>query len=76
MKEKLNKLVDNNTSVEVIHHAGDIRGCIFGYISRYGTGTKYIVRNTEDSGCSIIFADDNVTKLVSASEHHTVIYIS
>ena len=74
MKERLDK-ISNLCSVEVIAHAGNIRACVFGTLTPYSQNGKYIVHSAVGAN-SIIFTDDDVTKIVNHTQHHKVIYIS
>ena len=74
MKERLDK-ISNLCSVEVIAHAGNIRACVFGTLTPYSQNGKYIIHSDVGSN-SIIFSNDNVTKIVDATQYHKIIYIS
>ena len=71
--EALQQLI--GTSVEVLHHGGNIRTCMFGLLEYDPQGSWYTVRPKTDSGSSIRFSAENVSKF-TPSKFHTLIYIS
>jgi hypothetical protein len=71
----IQEIVSSQMSAEVILHAGNARACIFGKVTDYGDGCKFIIVPQPDSPNSIIFTIENIKK-ITANQHHAVIYIN
>jgi len=60
--------------VEVIHHAGNIRTCLFGILSFQEDGQWFKVHPQFDSGSHIRFQQQDVLK-VEGNQFYAIIYI-
>lgn len=68
----IEEIVSSNISAEVILFAGNNRACVFGRVSNYGEGGKFIIRPNQDSPNTIIFTKESINKIHYGARHATI----